>query len=161
MEFLDSISGGILGTGIKDIVEMVDFIKDENGRIQIKENNFLMPRKIADAALLDDYMEKYLTPEQLEEVKKNRNKLKLFGGEIEEEIITNYFDISRALKNNGSEKEFTKPVIELNININGGQFKDKENIDLLSTNIKEEFQKMIDTSWNKKLSMEDLLINGR
>lgn len=161
MEFLDSISGGILGTGIKDIVEMVDFIKDENGRIQIKENNFLMPRKIADAALLDDYMEKYLTPEQLEEVKKNRNKLKLFGGETEEEIITNYFDISRALKNNGSEKEFTKPVIELNININGGQFKDKENIDLLSTNIKEEFQKMIDTSWNKKLSMEDLLINGR
>lgn len=161
MEFLDSISGGILGTGIKDIVEMVDFIKDENERIQIKENNFLMPRKIADAALLDDYMEKYLTPEQLEEVKKNRNKLKLFGGETEEEIITNYFDISRALKNNGSEKEFTKPVIELNININGGQFKDKENIDLLSTNIKEEFQKMIDTNWNKKLSMEDLLINGR
>lgn len=54
-----------------------------------------------------------------------------------------------------------KPVVNFTLEISGGQFKDKENIELLSKTMEEKFQEMIDTSWNKKLSMEDLLINGR
>ena len=54
-----------------------------------------------------------------------------------------------------------KPVVNFTLQISGGEFKDKENIELLSKTMEEKFQEMIDTSWNKKLSMEDLLINGR
>lgn len=54
-----------------------------------------------------------------------------------------------------------KPVVNFTLQISGGEFKDKENIELLSKTMEEKFQEMIDTSWNKKLSLEDLLINGR
>lgn len=161
IDFLNSISGGILGTAINDYIEVYKFAKSELENQKIKQNNFLIPQKIEDAALLDDYMKQFLSEEQLEEIRNKKGKLKLYGGENLDEVITNYYKISDSLNNNKESKELGKPIIQLNINIEGGQFKDKENIELLSTNIKEEFQKMIDTSWNKKLSMEDLLINGR
>lgn len=59
------------------------------------------------------------------------------------------------------KNQLTAPKIELKVEINGGVFNNEQGINQLAESLEERFQKMIDTSWNKKLSMEDLLINGR
>lgn len=57
--------------------------------------------------------------------------------------------------------QLTAPKLELKIEINGGIFNNEQGINQLADALEERFQKTIDTNWNKKLSMEDLLINGR
>lgn|GEM_PF-3478093 len=57
--------------------------------------------------------------------------------------------------------QLTAPKLELKIEINGGIFNNEQGINQLADALEERFQKTIDTNWNKKLSLEDLLINGR
>lgn len=59
------------------------------------------------------------------------------------------------------ENQLTAPKLELKIEINGGVFNNEQGINQLADALEERFQKTIDTNWNKKLSLEDLLINGR
>lgn len=67
----------------------------------------------------------------------------------------------QAAKEKYMTNQLTAPKLELKIEINGGIFNNEQGINQLADALEERFQKTIDTSWNKKLSMEDLLINGR
>lgn len=93
--------------------------------------------------------EGFLSNEERKKIEKKFGYLDLSREGVQERIDRTYY----------GTKE--KPVVNFTLEISGGQFKDKENIELLSKTMEEKFQEMIDTSWNKKLSMEDLLINGR
>lgn len=67
----------------------------------------------------------------------------------------------QAAKEKYMTNQLTAPKLELKIEINGGIFNNEQGINQLADALEERFQKTIDTNWNKKLSMEDLLINGR
>lgn len=67
----------------------------------------------------------------------------------------------QAAKEKYMTNQLTAPKLEIKIEINGGIFNNEQGINQLADALEERFQKTIDTSWNKKLSMEDLLINGR
>lgn len=67
----------------------------------------------------------------------------------------------QAAKEKYMTNQLTAPKLEIKIEINGGIFNNEQGINQLADALEERFQKTIDTSWNKKLSVEDLLINGR